>query len=651
MAHLDRAETAALARPERRRSLTLELQQPLTTFAIAFAVFWLAFDHGAFATTTRASVAVVAAWALALGIGLGIWLRVRLSRPALAGLALLVAFALLQVLSIAWGATAEDAFAELNRTLLYAAVLAIVACAARRVDVTRWLDAIALGLSALMVVALASRFFPRLIAEGTLPQFLPDAHARLSYPVGYWNGLAVLCALAVPLLLRIAGDARPWWVRGAAIAAVPGLGAVIYLSSSRTGAVVAVVGGAVFVAFAAERWRAAAALATAAAGSAALLAFLSHESALVNGPLGTDKASSQGRLAAVVLVVIGAAVAAASLAADRPLRELRIPRRVGLATVGALAILVCVGVVAADPVQRWHNFTRPAITPVSNASSHFASLNGNWRWQLWSTAFEMFRARPLAGHGVGTFEPWWTRKGGSALGFVGNAHSFYLQTLGELGAVGFVLVVALVLLGIGVGVSRALRAAGRERTTAAAIVAAFTAFALSLGLDWMWQLPAVTIVGVALLGLALATDRDRAPARAVRVPRWARAAAIAAAVVVGVVEGDLLLATRSVESSQRAAASGDLGAAYAKAQRARALEPWAASPYLQLALVAERRGRLVDANRRMHQATTRDRRDWRFWLIAARIAREAGYPKMAHSSYDRALGLAPRSEVVGAAAP
>jgi O-Antigen ligase len=651
VARVDGAGAAAhaAADSQRRPFVAGELYTPLARFVVAFVVFWLAFEHGAFAATTRSGVGVVAGWALVLGVATGLWPRARPTRAALALLAALTAFAVLQLASALWGATAQDAFAEMNRTLLYAAAFGIVALAAARHEVARWTDAVALGLSALTIVALASRFFPHLIQDGGASRgLLPDAEARLSYPVGYWNGLAVLSALAVPLLLRAASHAPTRWLRGAAVGAIPAVAAVVYLASSRTGAVVGLVGGGVFVSFAADRRRAAGALVLGAAGAAAIVALLSHQSAIVDGPLGSARAQSEGRIAALALLAAAAAVGSAFVLVEARIAAARVGRRAGIAAVAAFAVVLSVAVVAAHPVQRWENFTgTPAPSDQTNAS-HFASLNGNWRWQLWTAAADMFKHRPLAGQGTGTFEPWWTRHGGSAVGFVGNAHSLYVQTLGELGLVGLALVAAVVLGGIGVAAIRTLRSSGPERAAAAAVLAAFTGFSVSLALDWMWELPAVPILAFALLGLVVAPAAETARRGArVALASRARIAAVVGALAVTATQADLLLASHSLAASEDAAAAGRLDTADAAANRARSLEPWAAEPYLQLALVAEQRDRIREARRRVGQAIERDRSDYRLWLVAARLDRRAGRFAAARKAHHEAFKLAPRSEVVG----
>ena len=81
---------------------------------------------------------------------------------------------------------------------------------------------------------------------------------RLSFPLGYWNGLGVFVALGIPLLLRAALVGRDARVRAIALAPIPVLAAVIYLTSSRGGVGTALLGAVVFLALTERRWRAAA---------------------------------------------------------------------------------------------------------------------------------------------------------------------------------------------------------------------------------------------------------------------------------------------------------------------------------------------------------------------------------------------------------
>jgi Tfp pilus assembly protein PilF len=88
---------------------------------------------------------------------------------------------------------------------------------------------------------------------------------------------------------------------------------------------------------------------------------------------------------------------------------------------------------------------------------------------------------------------------------------------------------------------------------------------------------------------------------------------------------------------------GDISAAAKDALDAKSLQPWGSSPYLQLSLVAERRGDLASARKWIAEAIDRDRTDWTVWLIASRIQSESGLGAEAVRSYDRARSLNPRS--------
>ena len=70
---------------------------------------------------------------------------------------------------------------------------------------------------------------------------------------------------------------------------------------------------------------------------------------------------------------------------------------------------------------------------------------------------------------------------------------------------------------------------------------------------------------------------------------------------------------------------------------------WAASPYLQLALVREAIGDLPGALVAIRQATDRDPLDWRLWLARARIETNSGDIAAARESLARAQALNPRS--------
>ena len=104
-----------------------------------------------------------------------------------------------------------------------------------------------------------------------------------------------------------------------------------------------------------------------------------------------------------------------------------------------------------------------------------------------------------------------------------------------------------------------------------------------------------------------------------------------------------LLADYQLTRSREAAARGDGDAALEAAASARDVEPWAATPRLQLALVEERLGRLWQARASIWQAIDRDGEDWRLWLVAARLETKLGRIEQASRALARAAALNPRS--------
>ena len=85
---------------------------------------------------------------------------------------------------------------------------------------------------------------------------------------------------------------------------------------------------------------------------------------------------------------------------------------------------------------------------------------------------------PVAGGGAGSFEQWWAQHASFSY-FVKNAHSLYLETLGELGLVGFGILALFVLTSVVLG-ARALRQRSTDsRVTASALFAVFVAYLAS----------------------------------------------------------------------------------------------------------------------------------------------------------------------------
>jgi Flp pilus assembly protein TadD len=151
-----------------------------------------------------------------------------------------------------------------------------------------------------------------------------------------------------------------------------------------------------------------------------------------------------------------------------------------------------------------------------------------------------------------------------------------------------------------------------------------------------------------LAGPALGGGRERESSRsrfglglATLALGWAVVVAAAIVLVTEVKLGD----------SRQAARQGDYEAAADDAAAARAVQPWAAAPRLQLALVRERLGDLSGAGRAAREAAERDGDDWRVWLIVARIAVRSGDVPEARRAARRARSLNPRSPLFANTSP
>jgi tetratricopeptide (TPR) repeat protein len=105
----------------------------------------------------------------------------------------------------------------------------------------------------------------------------------------------------------------------------------------------------------------------------------------------------------------------------------------------------------------------------------------------------------------------------------------------------------------------------------------------------------------------------------------------------------LLAAGSHLRNSQAAFNAGDAAKVRSEALAAKALEPWAASPYLQLGLLAEAQGNLRGAAHWLDEAIQRSQRDYSLWLTAARIEVKRGDAHAAKRDLAEARRLNPNS--------
>ena len=256
----------------------------------------------------------------------------------------------------------------------------------------------------------------------------------------------------------------------------------------------------------------------------------------------SSSAVSQGHeLALIVAACVGVAALLRGLMTiqiDRRLEDwmppVFEPRSIAAAIGGAVAVVVAVAIVAGAPSwvsSQYHQFVNgDTVGHHEDPRARLTSAGNNGRVPQWEVAFESFEAQPLHGEGAGTYQLAWARNRPYRFTVI-DAHSLYIEVLGEMGVVGFLLIAGTVI-AIMVGLARRVR--GEERQVYAALLVLGLVWAVHAGVDWDWEMPAVTLWLFALAGLALAKPiGDRMPV-AMATFEPGRLVRIVAAICVGV---------------------------------------------------------------------------------------------------------------------
>jgi O-antigen ligase len=613
-------------------------QQEVTTSAVALGVAALGFADGGYGPRAYA-VMTIATW---LGAAAGVLRGARprdLSPTARLAIGTITGLALLSALSMAWADDAGRAFLASVQVAGYAGLVAIVLAWVRKTGPRPWLAGVAIGLAAIALAALASRFDPSILGGGdrTLNETLPTAAGRLSYPIGYWNGLAACLALGFALSLWFGVRGGTVRVRALAAGTLPAHGLGLYLTSSRGGAVSALVGLVVLTALERER---AALLATAAVGAlgTGVLIALAHGSSDFLGGLDTSDARAWGAAMAVGGVAVCVAVGLTRHALDSRLANRELHLRIDRRRAAGLVVLLIALVVALNPAARVREFKHADFRGLTGTPGQrsFVDTGGSGRYQFWGAALDAWADKPVGGLGAGNYELYWNAHPAGPVA-IRNAHSLYLETLAELGPLGLALVLGFLGVPAVAGWRSARRTGGGD---AAAAVAVIAVAALTAAVDWTWQLPAA--VAPAAIAIALVVANRDGRAGGVGRLRVAEGLALAAFAWAAVWAAGIVFVDEALLGASRSAASrGDLATAAARAQTAASLEPFSVEPPLQLAVVERQGGDLEAARSDARRAVELASGDWRGWYVASRIAADAGRRAAAERDLHRARQLAP----------
>jgi len=416
-------------------------------------------------------------------------------RMALAGLLLLCVWT---GVSITWAPLGGRAQDDLQRLLLYLGFFFCALALLRNRAARRWLEpVVALGTFVVICYALSERLLPDLVKL----HHSFSAAGRLEQPLSYWNALGLLAAMGVVLTARIAGDPeRERALRAIAAGAGVVLGLGLYLTFARGALAAAALGFVVLVALA-PTGRPQLRSIVAVVGASAIAAFIATRYPTLR-PNSPTARSDPGEGAQMLAILVLLAAAAGAVVWRRPRRSLRgpaLPVSRPTAVLTVAGVLLVMGTVAIAVVEGAPKGTSPAK---GSDPSRLASIDSN-RYRYWEVALDTWTKHPLIGIGSGGFQVEWLKQR-DRVDTSGDAHSIYVETLAELGIVGFA-ALALFLAGIVAGVVRLYR---RDRGAVAGPAAVLAAFALHAGLDWDWEMPAVSLIALLMAAAVLAWSED-----------------------------------------------------------------------------------------------------------------------------------------------
>jgi O-antigen ligase len=587
---------------------------------------YLSFNAGGFFPQNPAFLAIVLALALAARFALGAAPLEGFSRPLAIAAAALALFAVWTLVSGLWSDAPGRAVLEFDRALLYLLALLLFGSIPRSSVQLRWmLRGLALGIVVVSLVGLVTRILPDL-----WPVDANYANNRLSYPLTYWNSLGLLASIGLIICLHLTSsrsEAPAARVFGAA--AMPVLATTLYFTFSRGAIAAVIVGLLAYVALGRPRALLSGLLASAPATAIAVVT--AYDADLLATPNPTTAAAvSQGHdvALALALCILGAALARALLLALDPrlaLPELpkQAKRRLLLASAACtLVAAVAISLALEAPSGIAHQYDRFVNGGGAGSSADFRTRltdpANNGRLGEWRVARDAFQDSRLHGEGAGTYQVLWARDRPSDLAqlSVRDAHSLYVEVLGELGIVGLALLVA-ALGALVVGLLR--RRPGPHRPLYAAVLAAALVWLLRAGGDWDWEMPAVTLWLFAVGGAAIAASGRRRPIFAGPSPA-ARTALTVTCLGLAIVPTLVLVSQTRLDNSAGAFTRGRCPEAVDRARSASSALGLRPEPYEIVAFCELRAGTPERGVAAMEEAIDRDPRNWeyRYGLALAR---------------------------------
>jgi tetratricopeptide (TPR) repeat protein len=618
-------------------------------------ILGLALAGGGFFLSDRhiAGLAVLAV--LVAMLALGAAGKATLGRPFWWATGLIGGLALFSAFSSLWSGSVELSVIEADRVLVYLGFF-LTAFLIAQTDQRRqrFAEGIGIALIGAALLALASRLLPHVFELGAGP----GSGARTGYPFGYWNADGLAFGIGAAFCLWMSRRSLTAALRWVAVGAIPVLLLALYFTYSRGGLVGLGVACGCLLILSHDRLWMLGTLAVGAVGAIpAVLKVQASTSLAENYP--QQATVDQGvtvllfLAAGIALSLLlyallyraerrGGALTGRALALSRDRRTLRI-----IALVGALLALAAALAVGG---RAWDEFSSPDQQFPSDPAKHFEEFSSANRHEFWRVAIDAFEEAPVLGHGAGTYRFSWDKLRHIDVPVL-NAHSLYLQAFTELGVFGGLLVLGLVGTILWTGFAAWRNAGGPRRELYAVLFAACLAFAVGAAIDWFWEIAGVGAIfflaGGALVAARcgqLAQARSQNNGKEDRRRFALTVGGLALAWISALALIGPLLVDREIDTSNANAADGNVAAAVDHAETARSIEPWAASPYLQLGLLAEAQGEYGPALHRLSQAIDREEDNWKLHYLRARVEHKAGDGGAAQASLEEAQRLNPEEE-------
>jgi hypothetical protein len=580
-------------------------------------------------------------------------------------LLLFAALAALTYASIAWSVQPDNSWVEANRTLSYLGAFG-TATALARIAPARWpavIGAVAAAATVVSAYALLVKVFPASFdAE--------DLIGRLKAPFDYWNTTGLIAGLGLaPCIWAGARETRGRILRALTVPAMAILLAVVVLSYSRGALIAAIVACGCWFAVVPMRLRAALVLAAGAAGATVMTLWALAHHAVTHDNVALAARTSAGHtfgvVVLVVIVVLAVAGFAVTIAVDRVVLAPRTRHRVGVALIAALALVPLAVVAKVASSSRgltgevshiWSTLTN-ANGSVSQNPGRLVELS-NSRPRYWREGLKVGEHAFVKGTGAGGFLTARTHYTNDLL-IAGHAHSYVIETFADLGLIGILLSLALLVSWV-LATARTLSFNPRgppapaadgyaaERAGMVTLAAVVLTFGIHSAIDWTWFFPGVVIPALVCAGWLAGRGPLSDPIGRLSAPRRLTRAPAAAATVVGIlaiavgaawVVGQPLRSSDADASAVTALLAGDTHKALSDAQTAVSTDPVSATALWELSEIDLAAGDREAARRDLVRAAERQPSNPETWERLGEFDLRHGLPRPAIGELEKAIAL------------